>query len=190
MARREALTRPLSALSPISSALSRRSFAPSRSASRRANADPATTETRDHEFRGLTKPHPGDRLVGAGADRLELFLRRAAIAEGPSGPDPDADQRPPARQTPRRPAQRRPAGAGAAAPRRRAEALAASPRVPIDTPSLGGSIDLTGGLIDDLMLKAYRETIDPNSPNITLFSPPAARRPIGPRPASSPTRRA
>jgi len=53
----------------------------------------------------------------------------------------------------------------------RAEALAASKRIPIDTKSLGGSIDLTGGLLDDLTLKAYRETIDPNSPNITLFSP-------------------
>ena len=53
----------------------------------------------------------------------------------------------------------------------RPEALAASKRIPIDTKSLGGSIDLTGGLLDDLTLKAYRETIDPNSPNIVLFSP-------------------
>jgi YidC/Oxa1 family membrane protein insertase len=53
----------------------------------------------------------------------------------------------------------------------RPQALAASKRVAIDTKSLGGSIDLTGGLIDDLTLKAYRETIDPGSPNITLFSP-------------------
>jgi YidC/Oxa1 family membrane protein insertase len=53
----------------------------------------------------------------------------------------------------------------------RPEALAAGKRVAIDTTSLGGSIDLTGGLLDDLTLKAYRETIDPNSPNIVLFSP-------------------
>jgi YidC/Oxa1 family membrane protein insertase len=53
----------------------------------------------------------------------------------------------------------------------RSDALAASPRVTIDTPSLGGSIDLTGGLIDDVVLKGYHETIDPQSPNITLFSP-------------------
>jgi YidC/Oxa1 family membrane protein insertase len=53
----------------------------------------------------------------------------------------------------------------------RAEALAGSKRVPIDTASLGGSINLTGGLIDDLSLKAYHETIDPGSPNIVLFSP-------------------
>ena len=36
-----------------------------------------------------------------------------------------------------------------AAPKTLAEALAASPRVAIDTPSLGGSIDLQGGLVDD-----------------------------------------
>jgi len=66
-----------------------------------------------------------------------------------------------------------PLGAAApeAGPKSRAEALAANPRVAIDTASLGGSIDLTGGLVDDLVLKAYRETIDPKSPNITLFSP-------------------
>ncbi len=58
-----------------------------------------------------------------------------------------------------------------------AEALTASPRVNIDTPSLGGSIDLTGGLLDDLILKGYRETIDPNSPNIRLFSPPGGPDP-------------
>jgi YidC/Oxa1 family membrane protein insertase len=60
---------------------------------------------------------------------------------------------------------------GGAQERTRPEALAESKRVVIDTPSLGGSIDLTGGLLDDLILKAYRETIDPNSPNIALFSP-------------------
>lgn len=56
-------------------------------------------------------------------------------------------------------------------PQTRSEALAAGKRIAIDTKSLGGSIDLTGGLLDDLTLKAYRETIDPNSPTITLFSP-------------------
>ena len=44
----------------------------------------------------------------------------------------------------------------------------------IDTPSIGGSIDLKGGKIDDIILKDYRETIDPKSPNIRLFSPPGA----------------
>jgi YidC/Oxa1 family membrane protein insertase len=54
------------------------------------------------------------------------------------------------------------------------QALAASPRVIIDTPSIGGSIDLKGGRIDDIILKDYHETVDPKSPNVRLFSPPGA----------------
>jgi YidC/Oxa1 family membrane protein insertase len=55
--------------------------------------------------------------------------------------------------------------------------LATTKRVVIDTPSVGGSINLTGGLLDDLFLKAYRETVDPNSPNIALFSPQGGPNP-------------
>jgi len=64
---------------------------------------------------------------------------------------------------------------GAAAPparvETRTEALAASPRLTVETPSLKGSIALKSGRIDDLVLMKYRETIDPNSPNVVLFSP-------------------
>lgn len=56
------------------------------------------------------------------------------------------------------------------APTREA-ALSASPRVAIDTPAVRGSIALRGGRIDDLVLKNYRETVDPSSPNIVLLSP-------------------
>jgi YidC/Oxa1 family membrane protein insertase len=52
--------------------------------------------------------------------------------------------------------------------------IAASPRIAIATPTLRGSIDLKGGRIDDLALERYRETIDPNSPAIVLFSPSGA----------------
>ncbi|MGA8496926.1 MAG: membrane protein insertase YidC, partial [Xanthobacteraceae bacterium] len=52
--------------------------------------------------------------------------------------------------------------------------IAASPRIAIATPTLRGSIDLRGGRIDDLSLEHYRETIDPNSPAIVLFSPSGA----------------
>jgi YidC/Oxa1 family membrane protein insertase len=51
------------------------------------------------------------------------------------------------------------------------QALAKSPRVAIDTMSLLGSINLTGGRLDDLRLKSYHETVDNMSPIITLFSP-------------------
>ena len=37
-----------------------------------------------------------------------------------------------------------------------------------------GSIALKGGRIDDLVLVKYRETVDPKSPNVVLFSPSGA----------------
>ncbi|HUO92508.1 MAG TPA: membrane protein insertase YidC [Rhizomicrobium sp.] len=54
----------------------------------------------------------------------------------------------------------------------RLDALKASgPRVAIDTPALDGSLLLKGARFDDLRLKRYRETVDPKSPEIVLFSP-------------------
>src|SRR5271155_2732194 len=52
--------------------------------------------------------------------------------------------------------------------------IGTTPRVAITTPRLGGSVDLKGGRIDDLTLQQYRETVDPNSPPIVLFSPSGA----------------
>jgi YidC/Oxa1 family membrane protein insertase len=57
------------------------------------------------------------------------------------------------------------------APVTRAAALTASPRVPIATESLQGSIALKGARIDDLALVKFRETVDPKSPPIVLLSP-------------------
>jgi YidC/Oxa1 family membrane protein insertase len=57
----------------------------------------------------------------------------------------------------------------------RAEALAGSPRTPIDTPALQGSIALKGGRIDDLFLKDYKETLAKNSPPVELFRPEGAK---------------
>ncbi|CAN7622500.1 membrane protein insertase YidC [Bosea sp. LjRoot90] len=53
----------------------------------------------------------------------------------------------------------------------REAALAAGPRLRIDTPKIAGSLSLTGARIDDVSLKAYRETVDPKSPIIVLLSP-------------------
>jgi len=64
-----------------------------------------------------------------------------------------------------------PQPAGAAVGLSRAEALAASPRIAIDTPSVKGSIALKGARIDDLILKDYRVTVEPDSPLVTLLSP-------------------
>ena len=69
-------------------------------------------------------------------------------------------------------------GAAAPSPQQssasRQAALAASPRIAIDTPRLRGSVDLKGGRIDDLSLELYRETVDPASPAIVLLSPSGA----------------
>ncbi|RUV42615.1 MAG: membrane protein insertase YidC [Mesorhizobium sp.] len=55
----------------------------------------------------------------------------------------------------------------------RDQAVAATKRVKIDTPSLEGSINLTGARLDDLKLKHYTETVDKNSPEIQLLNPQA-----------------
>jgi len=59
----------------------------------------------------------------------------------------------------------------------RKSALAATARIALETPSLQGSINLTGGRIDDIKLVKYRETVDPTSPRIILFSPANAPQP-------------
>jgi YidC/Oxa1 family membrane protein insertase len=73
-------------------------------------------------------------------------------------------------------------GAAAAAPdaennktfATRAEAIAATPRLKIDTPALTGSINLAGGRLDDLELKQYRVDVSKDSPIVTLLTPATA----------------
>ncbi|MEP7239466.1 MAG: membrane protein insertase YidC [Devosia sp.] len=67
-----------------------------------------------------------------------------------------------------------PATAQAATFTDRNAAIAASARIAIDTPTLKGTINLTGARLDDLELKNYHETVDPNSPIITLLTPSGA----------------
>jgi YidC/Oxa1 family membrane protein insertase len=64
-----------------------------------------------------------------------------------------------------------PGTAGSATLISRDDALKASPRIKIETPSVSGSINLLGAQIDDLHLLKYRETIDPTSPTIVFLSP-------------------
>ena len=56
-------------------------------------------------------------------------------------------------------------------------AIAATPRIKIDTPRLSGSLSLKGARIDDLLLTKFRETVDPASPAIELFSPSGTTNP-------------
>ncbi|WP_299969136.1 membrane protein insertase YidC [uncultured Roseobacter sp.] len=46
-----------------------------------------------------------------------------------------------------------------------------APRVSIETNRLTGSVSLIGGRIDDLQLKDYRTTVDPDAPIVTMLSP-------------------
>lgn len=96
----------------------------------------------------------------------------AAPAGTPVPTAPGQSGQPSTAPAPGQPNATAPAGVPAtSAPQTREQALAASPRVRIDTPKISGSLSLTGARIDDVSLKAYRETVDPTSPNIVLLSP-------------------
>jgi len=56
--------------------------------------------------------------------------------------------------------------------------IKATPRVPIDTPSLSGSINLKGGRIDDLVMRGFHETVSKDSPEVVLFSPSGGAHPF------------
>jgi YidC/Oxa1 family membrane protein insertase len=61
--------------------------------------------------------------------------------------------------------------AAAKAARNRGIVLRESPRLPVVTPKLVGSINLRGARIDDLVLPTYRETIAKNAAPIRIYSP-------------------
>ncbi|MDD3030045.1 MAG: membrane protein insertase YidC [Alphaproteobacteria bacterium] len=62
----------------------------------------------------------------------------------------------------------------------RDQVLRQNPRVTIQSPVLAGSINLRGARFDDLVLSSYRETVDKNSPPITLLSPSGSSAPYRP----------
>jgi len=57
------------------------------------------------------------------------------------------------------------------------DVIAGSERIEIETDRLTGSIALTGGRIDDLSLKDYRETLDPDAELVRILSPENADSP-------------
>src|ERR1700757_855691 len=91
---------------------------------------------------------------------------QSSTPANPSTPPPPAGAAPPAVPS-----------ATAPAPVSRDTAIAATPRVKIDTPRLSGSISLKGARIDDLSLVQFRETVDPSSPAIVLYSPSGTANP-------------
>ena len=46
-----------------------------------------------------------------------------------------------------------------------------APRLRIESPRVEGSLNLRGARLDDLVLRDYRETIQPNSPNVRVLAP-------------------
>ena len=78
--------------------------------------------------------------------------------------DPTAE---PTAQTPSVAPQAAPAGDATTIETAEADA----PRISIDTPELEGSISLLGGRVDDLALRSYRETLEPDSDIVRLLSP-------------------
>lgn len=94
------------------------------------------------------------------AEQERLKREREVAAEVQKGPGVAAPDRTPE--------------AGPAVAASRDGALSLSARVPIETPSLKGSVSLKGGLIDDVSLVKHRVAADPSSPIIELFSPRSA----------------
>jgi len=113
-----------------------------------------------------TQPAPGAQQAPA-----------AATPDPGSAPQPQAgpQAQQPGAGAPPVPAQ--PAAAPGGALTREA-ALAASPRIPVETPRLAGTIALKGGRIDDLALTQYRETVDQNAPAIVLLAPSGSPQPF------------
>ena len=61
--------------------------------------------------------------------------------------------------------------------RSKEEIISIDNRIEIITPTLKGSINLKGGIVDDLILLNYKESLDENSKNINLFSPAGTSNP-------------
>ena len=62
---------------------------------------------------------------------------------------------------------------GNALAKTRDAALGTSPRLPVRSETLHGSINLKGARLDDLTLAEFRETLDKNSPEVVLLTPHA-----------------
>jgi YidC/Oxa1 family membrane protein insertase len=106
-------------------------------------------------------------------------IQQQQAQQPPGAPQqpPGTSQQPGAPPTPGT-APQAPGQAAPGQPLTREAALAASPRVRIETPSLAGSIALKGARIDDLSLVKYRETVEPNSPAIVLLAPSGSPHPF------------
>ena len=60
---------------------------------------------------------------------------------------------------------------------KKSDIISLDDRVLIKTPSLEGSINLTGGILDDLILLKYKESLNENAKSINFFSPDGTSNP-------------
>ncbi len=121
----------------------------------------------------VTPPEPGPVTGAEQATQADPAATSAPAGTAGSAPVPDTSGRPQVDEQVG--GAGLPAAASAVLPR--AIALEQSPRVTLDSPSVDGSISLTGARIDDLQLKNYRQTVDPTSPEIVLLSPRGSQNP-------------
>jgi YidC/Oxa1 family membrane protein insertase len=105
--------------------------------------------------------------------RTQEAMREAAGGGTASAPAPGEAARTPEAA----PSGRAPAAAPSSAVTNRDAALSESPRVPIVSGRVEGSLATVGQRIDDLSLKDYKVGLEPGSPRIVLLSPPAAPQP-------------
>ena len=92
------------------------------------------------------------------------------LPQPPKPPTQVADTQSTATQTPTGPAQTAPVAAGQTVPKE-------VPRLAIAAHRLRGSISLLGARLDDLVLTDYRETLEPNSPDVRLLEPRSEPQP-------------
>jgi len=105
------------------------------------------------------------------AQRQAEIAQKQLAAQNPAQPSATTTPAPVAGTATPQPNAALPAGEAAGVAQTREQALASTQRIAIDTPSLSGSINLTGARLDDLQLKEYRATVDPKSALISLFNP-------------------
>lgn len=115
------------------------------------------------------------RLLAAIALSIGILLLFDVYNRGnrPPAPPPQTTQQAAQAPTPT-PAVPAPAGQSVTAAPGDAPAAAPrgpAPRLPVAGPRVEGSINLRGAQLDQLVLRDYRETIEPNSPLVQLFAP-------------------
>jgi YidC/Oxa1 family membrane protein insertase len=116
------------------------------------------------------RPHLERQQQAQQAQQAQPGTAPQQSAPTPGGQAPATTGAPPAAA----PSPGAPAGP---APANREAALRNAPRLKIKTGNIDGSVALLGGRIDDVRLARYRETVDPQSPEIVLLSPTGAPEP-------------